>query len=319
MNRLRGLLRQFSRHVTVLVIPHTDLPLWRARFSLNFIVFALLLWTGGTVLAGFIVGRHADYMITKADNQVMRAKMLYLATEVERSRSLLEMARATDRQMRVLLGMRVKGAIVEAEESVGGPVGGERTNLARLLSDNPARAPQNEIRRSLEALRLESQKRVASFQEIAWHITNERSLYRATPNIWPTAGRITSYFGYRFSPMASGEVDADEFHPGVDIANDADTPIFATADGTVRHAGWHGGYGRLVLLEHGWSYSTAYGHTSKVLVKVGERVQRGRLIAYMGTTGRSTGNHLHYEVLRHGRPVNPLPFLKRPLADEPVN
>lgn len=319
MNRLRGLFRQLSRHVTVLVIPHTDLPLWRARFSLNFLLFAGLLWTSGTVLAGFIIGRHADYMITKADNQVMRQKMLYLATEVERSRSVLEMARATDRQMRVLLGMRDKRAIVEAEEAVGGPAAGDRLSLTRLLADNPARAPQREIRRSLEALRAESQKRVASFQEIAWHITNERSLFRATPNIWPTAGRVTSYFGYRFSPVASGEVDDNEFHAGVDIANDADTLIFATADGTVRHAGWNGGYGRMVLIEHGWGYSTIYGHTSKVLVKPGERLQRGRLIAYMGTTGRSTGNHLHYEVLRHNRPVNPLPYLKRPLADDPVN
>ena len=297
--------------MTVLVIPHTDLPLWRARFSFHFLIFAAVLWTGATVLAGFIVGQHADYMITKADNQIMRVKMLYLASQVERSRSVLEMASATDRQMRVLLGMRDRRAIVEAEDAVGGPGAADRTNLARLLWDNPARAPQREIRRSLEALRVESQKRVASFQEIAWHITNERSLYRATPNIWPTTGRITSYFGYRFSPMtASGEADADEFHPGVDIANGADTPIFAVADGVVRHAGWAGGYGRMVLLDHGWGYSTVYGHTSKSLVKAGQRVSRGQVIAYMGTTGRSTGAHLHYEVWRQGKPTNPMNYLK---------
>lgn len=317
MNRLRTLFKQLGRHVTVLIIPHTDLPLWRARFSLHFLLFAAVLWTGATVLAGFIIGSHGDYMITKADNQVMRAKMLYLASEVERSRSVLEMARATDRQMRVLLGMRDKKAIVEADDAVGGPGAADRLNLPQLLGGNPARAPQPEIRRSLEALRVESQKRVASFQEIAWHITNERSLFRATPNLWPTAGRLTSYYGYRASPVVrSGDADNDEFHAGVDIANDADTPIFATADGTVRHAGWAGGYGRMVLIDHGWGYSTIYGHTSKVLVKQGERVQRGRLIAYMGTTGRSTGNHLHYEILRHGKPVNPVAYLKRPLAED---
>lgn len=304
----------------MLVIPHTDLPLWRARVSLHFLIFGVALWTGATVLAGFIIGSHGDYMITKADNQVMKAKMLYLASEVERSRSVLEMARATDRQMRVLLGMRDKKSIVEAEEAIGGPGAADRMSLSSLLASDPARAPQPEIRRSLEMLRQESQKRVASFQEIAWHITNERSLFRATPTAWPTAGRLTSYFGYRMSPVVrGGEADDDEFHAGVDIANDADTPIFATADGAVKHAGWSGGYGRMVLIDHGWGYSTVYGHTSKVMVRPGERVRRGTLIAYMGTTGRSTGNHLHYEVLRHGKPVNPLRYLQRPpTGDAPV-
>ena len=316
--RLRSLFQRLGHHVTVLVIPHTDLPLWRVRFSFHFLLFIAALWTGATVVAGFAIGSHADYMITKADNYVMRAKMLYLANEVERARSALEMARATDRQMRVLLGMRERKAIIQGEDATGGPSPADRMSLAKLLSDNPARASQPEIRRSLEALRLESEKRIASFQEIAWHINNERSLYRATPNIWPTAGRVTSHFGYRFSPMRGGEDDSDEFHPGVDIANGADTPIFATADGQVRHAGWSGGYGRMVLLEHGWGYSTVYGHNSKVLVKEGQRVQRGQLIAYMGTTGRSTGNHLHYEVLRHGKPVNPVPYLRGSAEEAPL-
>jgi murein DD-endopeptidase MepM/ murein hydrolase activator NlpD len=243
----------------------------------------------------------------------MRAKMLYLAGEVERSRGVLDMARATDQQMRVLLGMRERRAIIESEEGMGGPSVSDRMSLSRLLGNDPIRASQPEIRRSLEAMRQESQKRVASFQEIAWHITNERSLYRAVPNVWPTEGRVTSHFGYRFSPLPRTEdPESGEFHPGVDIANNADTPIFATADGIVRHAGWAGGYGRMVLIDHGWGYSTLYGHTSKVMAREGERVERGRMIAYMGSTGRSTGNHLHYEVLRHGKPVNPMPYLKRP-------
>ncbi len=320
MTRLSGFFKQLGRHVTVLVIPHTDLPVWRARFSLHFAFFCLAVWTLVTVWAGIILGKHADYWVTKADNQVMRAKMLYLANEVERSRGVVENARLTDQQMRVLLGMRNRRAVIESEEGVGGPNAADRLSLTRLLSDsNPAQLSQPAIRKSLEALRKESQQRVAGFQEIAWYITNERSLFRATPNIWPADGRISSGFGYRFSPLhVSDESDSGEFHPGVDIANDADTPIFATADGTVRRAGWTGGYGRMLLIDHGWGYSTLYGHTSKVLVKEGEFVQRGRMIGYMGTTGRSTGNHLHYEVLRHGKPVNPRPYLKKQAQEEPA-
>ena len=118
--------------------------------------------------------------------------------------------------------------------------------------------------------------------------------------------------------MASSGDEEDEYHAGVDIANRPDTPVFATADGQVRHAGWAGGYGRMVLIAHGWSYSTVYGHNSKVVVKEGQRVQRGQLIAYMGTTGHSTGNHLHYEVLRHGKPVNPVPYLRGSPEEAPL-
>jgi murein DD-endopeptidase MepM/ murein hydrolase activator NlpD len=96
----------------------------------------------------------------------------------------------------------------------------------------------------------------------------------------------------------------------MDIANSPDTLIYVTADGTVRHAGWSQGYGRVIVVDHGYGLSTLYAHTSKALVKAGDRVRRGQSIAYMGTTGRSTGAHLHYEVWRQGRPVNPTAYLK---------
>ncbi len=129
---------------------------------------------------------------------------------------------------------------------------------------------------------------------------NQKSLRNATPSLWPTEGSITSLFGYRFSPMHRGDGETGEFHAGLDIANAADTLVHATADGTVRFSGW----------SHGYGVSTLYGHTSKALVKAGDRVMRGQVIAYMGTTGRSTGAHLHYEVWRQGRPVNPMTYLK---------
>lgn len=305
--------RFWARQVTVLVIPHTSLPIWRARFTLQFLLFCLALWSGVTIWAGFLVGRHVDYWITKADNQVMRTKMSYLASEVERSRHDLQRARETDVQMRVLLGMRDRRAIIEAEDGVGGPGAVDRLNLTRHVLRNPAGVRPSDIRRSLAALRRESRARLASFQEIAWYITTKRSLYRSTPGGWPTQGHVTSAFGYRFSPVSRLEGDdSGEFHAGVDIANGADTPILATADGVVRHSGWSGGYGRLVLVDHQWGHSTLYGHTSKVLVREGDQVKRGQMIAYMGTTGRSTGNHLHYEVWRQGKPVNPMRFLKFP-------
>jgi len=287
--------------------------MWRFRFTLNFLLFCAVLWTSATIWAGYLIGRNIDYWITKADNQVMRTKMAYLASEMDRSRDLVAKAVDTDRQMRSLLGMHSRRRIIQTDEGMGGPEAGERLGLLQSLTADPVRLSPAVIRSNALALRRQSQQRLASFRDIGWYISTNRSLYRSTPSGWPAEGRITSGFGYRFSPMGGhddGDVESSEFHSGVDIANRADTPVLATADGIVRRTGWYGGYGKVVLIEHQWGFSTLYGHTSKVEVREGEAVRRGQLIAYMGTTGRSTGDHVHYEVWRHGKPVNPIQYLR---------
>jgi murein DD-endopeptidase MepM/ murein hydrolase activator NlpD len=122
-----------------------------------------------------------------------------------------------------------------------------------------------------------------------------------------TAVTFTSGFGVRDDPFHRGAA----MHPGIDLAGAYGTPIYATADGTVVRAGWNsGGYGNMVELDHGRGITTRYGHMSAVLVHEGDHVTRGEQIGRMGSTGRSTGNHLHYEVRIDGRPVNPIPFMK---------
>lgn len=298
-----------GRKVTVLIIPHTELKPWRIQFTAAFLCFCALIWSGMTIWAGYIAGRHVDYWVTKADNKVMMAKVAYLASEMDKSRDMLDMVRSTDKQLRSLLVMQSRHDIVDTE-SIGGPTAGDRLDLRRMLTGRAADIRQTELHRRIAAIRQETYKRLASFQEISWYIGNQRSLYQATPNMWPTAGQITSLFGYRFAPMQRVDGETGEFHQGIDIANNPDTLIYATADGTVRLAGWSHGYGQMVLIDHGYGFSTLFGHTSKSLVKTGDRVTRGQVIAYMGTTGRSTGAHLHYEVWKNARPLNPMTFLK---------
>jgi murein DD-endopeptidase MepM/ murein hydrolase activator NlpD len=118
---------------------------------------------------------------------------------------------------------------------------------------------------------------------------------------------FTSGFGVRSDPFHAGAA----MHPGIDLAGSYGTPIYATADGTVLRAGWNsGGYGNLVEIDHGRGITTRYGHMSAILVGAGDHVTRGQQIGRMGSTGRSTGNHLHYEVRIDGRAVNPIPFMK---------
>jgi murein DD-endopeptidase MepM/ murein hydrolase activator NlpD len=131
----------------------------------------------------------------------------------------------------------------------------------------------------------------------------------AVPSDKPVQASVTfsSGFGVRSDPFHSGAA----FHPGIDLSGTYGTPIYATADGTVLRAGWNsGGYGNLVELDHGRGITTRYGHMSAILVSEGQHVTRGQQIGRMGSTGRSTGNHLHYEVRIDGRAVNPIPFMK---------
>lgn len=118
--------------------------------------------------------------------------------------------------------------------------------------------------------------------------------------------RYSSPYGYRHNPMGHGS----EFHPGQDIASSMGTPLYATADGVVIRAGWVRGYGNLVQIQHAFGLSTRYGHMSRIRVKVGERVSRGQRIGDMGSTGRSTGPHVHYEVRQGEKPVNPMTYIK---------
>ncbi|RVT91233.1 M23 family metallopeptidase [Sphingomonas crocodyli] len=127
------------------------------------------------------------------------------------------------------------------------------------------------------------------------------------PSIKPLADfTFTSAFGVRRDPFRGGAA----MHAGIDLASKTGTPIYATADGMVNRAEWFGGYGNCVEVEHGKGISTRYGHMSKIVAHPGQRVHRGDLIGYVGSTGRSTGPHLHYEVRIDGRAVNPIPFLE---------
>ena len=135
-----------------------------------------------------------------------------------------------------------------------------------------------------------------------------------TPTLWPVTGPITSSFGERENPFG-GSSDEGEFHPGIDISGPLGTPIHATADGVVESAEVINGYGREVKIDHGHGVETLYGHMSGFAVTAGQSVSRGQIIGYIGHTGRTTGNHVHYEVRIHNTPVNPHKYLRTTLAD----
>lgn len=139
-------------------------------------------------------------------------------------------------------------------------------------------------------------------------IERQRQLAAATPSIWPAKGWLTGTFGGRSDPF-TGE---SAFHPGLDISASKGQPVYATADGQVDSASYAAEYGNMIVVRHGFGITTRYGHLSGFKVKAGQAVHRGDIIGYVGSTGRSTGAHLHYEILANGKLLNPLQLLTQP-------
>ncbi|OGR69832.1 MAG: hypothetical protein A2179_00535 [Elusimicrobia bacterium GWC2_63_65] len=276
------------------------------RFNLP-VLFLLVLgtaWTFTTIWAGYIAGRHFDYYVTKADNKILRTKMAYVSEQVEKGMAYLEMTKRTDNQLRKVLGMDPSALMKEG--GMGGPADSDLAEFRRLLDAKASEIKETTLNNSLQKMQDESRRRLSSYSEITIYLTDRHNGARATPAMWPTEGRITSPYGYRFHPLRL----SNEFHSGIDIANEAGTPILATADGVIRHSGWAQGYGMCAVVDHGFGYSTLYGHMSEIVSKQGAQVKRGQMIGRMGSTGTSTGNHLHYEVWTGGLPRDPMKFLQ---------
>jgi murein DD-endopeptidase MepM/ murein hydrolase activator NlpD len=169
----------------------------------------------------------------------------------------------------------------------------------------PAKPQAAELSALVQELQAAARVREQSLKTMRDVLIERNARLAATPTIWPAYGDVTSRYGWRSSPWGWGS----DWHPGIDIANDYGTPIAATADGEVVYSGWYSGYGKMVQISHGYGVVTVYAHNSENLVKVGERVNKGDIVAYMGSTGYSTGSHVHYEVRVNGTAVNPANYL----------
>ena len=175
--------------------------------------------------------------------------------------------------------------------------------VAQLIQESRYRAAAEEARRQQEAARQAQTGSYESSDDGSYQAyipaTNSGAM------IWPISGPITSEFGWRNHPIFGGQ----RFHSGLDIGGDYGLPIHAAQGGVVSHAGWIGGYGNTVMIDHGGGIVTLYGHNESLAVDVGQYVNQGDVIAYCGSTGNSTGPHCHFEVRLDGEPVSPYNYL----------
>lgn len=163
-----------------------------------------------------------------------------------------------------------------------------------------------ESEESLETLKKMLEEKENELESFIIEIDNRFKYLESVPDAWPTYGRLTSRYGNRRDPFGRGI----RFHKGIDIANSCGTSIKAAGSGVVTFSSTKSGYGRTVIIKHNSEYETLYAHNSQNLVKVGDRVEKGQVIAKMGATGRTTGCHLHFEIHKNGKTINPLSVLK---------
>ncbi|MBI5047465.1 MAG: M23 family metallopeptidase [Deltaproteobacteria bacterium] len=205
-----------------------------------------------------------------------------------------------DKKLRIITNMEVPAG---SNQMLGIGGASPEEDMATLGSIKDGLIKQ--MHSDLDQLKTEAMTQEKSFTELHEYLFKQTSHFASTPAIWPARGWVTSTFGYRISPFTG----LRQMHDGFDIANAVGTNVFAPADGIVSKVDRENGLGKNIGINHGYGIITKYGHLSEIYVHVGKRVKRGDKIAAVGNTGRSTGPHLHYEVLVNGIHVNPEKYI----------
>lgn len=338
-----------KRFLTIMVIPHSERSVRSFRVPLAYLEAGLaVLGLAGLALLIFtnsyqkMASNMGELRQLRQLTSEQREQLDSLSKETEAVQESLKQLEELDRQVREMMKLAPKPASSGSQDnqsvglapadqpnyrptlrdaariaSIGGPGlpagSAETSGLIATLgpADSEAQASRGDLEISaqmlatLEQAKTEIEARQDSLEQLQKDIAEKLRYLAAKPSIWPSYGDITSNFGYRRNPYGWGS----EYHPGIDIAAPYGSPVYATGEGTVIEAGWDGGYGKKVAIDHGYGFVTMYGHNSRIAVEVGDHVKKGQVIAYVGMTGRTTGPHVHYEVRVNGQLVNPRKYL----------
>ena len=269
MDRIRFLFKKALTPITIMVIPHEDLKTLNLKVPfVGILLFLLVLMLGAVqTYRLFVNGLKYPFLVHKVD---------FYTQKFSEWNSTMTALRETERDFRKIFSFKSKDKVLDTiETSYSGDI-----DIQYLIG--------------------EIQKTVERVDEIKDYLRIKKDLYMAPPKGYPVEGDISSPYGKRDNPI-SGELT---FHSGVDISATPGMPIRATADGVVSYSGWTQSSGNVVLVEHGCGFSTAYAHNRSNVVKVGQRVKRGETVGYIGSSGKSTGPHVHYEIWEKRKRIN---------------
>ena len=297
---------------TLIVVPDHSSQVKRYRIHKRYLVqlgvVALVLFSLATAAtvhyfsvardAGENRGLREENLALKGQLKSIRERIDHIGTTLDRVERFDQKLRAitllSDPQRNLAMGP------TETEPGTAVPSSGDNQFTRLTTSENPRALSSRLDKLSAEATRQEQ-----SLQELQAYFQDQKSLLASTPSTWPVRGWVTSDFGQRLDPYTADRV----MHAGLDIAGPHGKEVAAPSDGTVVFAGLEGGYGNVLVIDHGYGIKTRYGHLASIKVKPGDKLKRGQIIAAIGNTGRSTGPHLHYEVRVNGLQQNPRKFI----------
>ena len=275
IHKLKGYLKKAFTPITIMFIPHSK------REPINFKVPFIGIFTS-IVLCCFGIVYLVSIAVSTVEYYKMQNKLNYYSRQFSEVNTTISSLRKAETEFKRLFSLGSKEKVLEnIKTSDSGSLDIE--NLKKQITNS-----------------------IESIGEIKEYLHIHRDIYLSTPKGFPVPGSISSPFGMREHPTSGKE----NFHSGIDLAIQRGNPVEATADGIVSFSGRNGGSGNLVVLEHGHGFSTLYAHNSKLAVKIGQKVKRGDIISYSGSTGNSTGPHVHYEIWKDGKPVNPINYVK---------
>lgn len=279
--KIRWILKKAFASVTVMVIPHNHVRTLNIKIPGVFLIALVLLACVGT---GYLTNMTVKGISYRAQNRHLSADVQYYEDQFSQVADTLQELKVAGNEFTQLFKLDSKEEVLEATADM------EFTGSLDLPD--------------LIAELWKARQEVAETKN---YLQLQKDVYVSTPRGYPVSGyRLTSTYGWREDPVNGG---GRKFHSGVDLACNQGTKILATADGIVSHSGWTTDSGYVVVLEHGLGFSTFYAHNKSNAVKVGQQVRRGDLVGYVGSTGRTTGPHVHYEVWKNGKNVNPAPYL----------
>lgn len=276
MRKGKRLLRAIFTPVTIMAVPHSRTKPISIRVPLAGILLSAVSCIAGLVYLWTVAVHTAEYYR-------MRERLAYVTDQFLELQSTMASLKQAEQDFRRLFSLKTKADVLETVE----------------FADTGSL--------DMNVLRSQIDVATASVKGIKEYILEQKDIYLATPAGWPVPGRISSKYGYRSHPKSG----ARQLHTGVDISIPPGTEVRATADGIVSFSGWTMNSGNVVVIEHGRGFNTAYAHNREIRVTVGDRVRRGDVIALAGSTGRSTGPHVHYEIWKDGHHVNPSSYLAR--------
>ncbi|MDQ3265779.1 MAG: M23 family metallopeptidase [Myxococcota bacterium] len=300
-----------KKSFTLIVVPDHNAPVKRYNIQKSFLLQVAM--GGGLLVLIALIGSIHYFQVAQdaAENRTLREENLTLRSQLKAIRERVDHIGTTlDRVERFDQRLRAITLLSDPQRNLAmGPTEVDPNSqvphgdnqFTRLASTETPRA----LSSKLDKLSAEATRQEQSLQELQAYFQEQKSLLASTPSVWPARGWVTSDFGQRLDPFTADRV----MHAGLDIAAPHGKEVVSPSSGTVVFAGLEGGYGNVIVLDHGYGIKTRYAHLSKILVKAGDRIKRGSMIGAVGNTGRSSGPHLHYEVRVNGVPQNPRKFI----------